>query len=387
MNSIKMKNKILITGGAGFIGSHLVEKLHLQYDIVVLDNLNPQIHGVDGNSYTFKSIQNKCEFIKGDVQNSEDWEKSLLTGANIIIHLAAETGTGQSMYESSRYVNANCMSTALMTDILNSKKYPIKKVILASSRAVYGEGKYVNSDNQITFPDLREEIDLENGHFECLDKKDKSVLKPLPTDELSRINPLSVYGLTKYFQENILQNVCFTLGIKYIALRFQNVYGPGQSLSNPYSGIISIFSNRIKQGKELFIFEDGLESRDFVYILDVIQSIDLALNNETIETGIYNVGSGIQTPVIDVARQLSNLIDPTIEIHVTGQYRKGDIRHNYADLSKIQNELGYSSHYSFEEGLNLFVAWAKNQELEQDNYEKSLLELSEKGLLTSKKQR
>ena len=382
-----MKNKILITGGAGFIGSHLVEKLHLQYDIVVLDNLNPQIHGVDGNSYTFKSIQNKCEFIKGDVQNSEDWEKSLLTGANIIIHLAAETGTGQSMYESSRYVNANCMSTALMTDILNSKKYPIKKVILASSRAVYGEGKYVNSDNQITFPDLREEIDLENGHFECLDKKDKSVLKPLPTDELSRINPLSVYGLTKYFQENILQNVCFTLGIKYIALRFQNVYGPGQSLSNPYSGIISIFSNRIKQGKELFIFEDGLESRDFVYILDVIQSIDLALNNETIETGIYNVGSGIQTPVIDVARQLSNLIDPTIEIHVTGQYRKGDIRHNYADLSKIQNELGYSSHYSFEEGLNLFVAWAKNQELEQDNYEKSLLELSEKGLLTSKKQR
>ena len=118
-----MKNKILITGGAGFIGSHLVEKLHLQYDIVVLDNLNPQIHGVDGNSYTFKSIQNKCEFIKGDVQNSEDWEKSLLTGANIIIHLAAETGTGQSMYESSRYVNANCMSTALMTDILNSKKF------------------------------------------------------------------------------------------------------------------------------------------------------------------------------------------------------------------------------------------------------------------------
>ena len=385
MNSIKMKNKILITGGAGFIGSHLVEKLHLQYDIVVLDNLNPQIHGVDGNSYTFKSIQNKCEFIKGDVQNSEDWEKALKTGANIIIHLAAETGTGQSMYESSRYVNANCMSTALMTDILNSKKYHIKKVILASSRAVYGEGKYVNNEAQILFPDLREEIDLENGLFECLNKNDKSLLKPLPTDELSRINPLSVYGLTKYFQENILQNVCFTLGIKYIALRFQNVYGPGQSLSNPYTGIISIFSNRIKQGKELFIFEDGLESRDFVYILDVIQSIDLALTNETIQTGIYNVGSGIQTAVIDVARQLSNLIDPTIEIHITGQYRKGDIRHNYADLSKIEQALGYSSKYTFEEGLNLFIEWAKNQELEQDNYEKSLLELSEKGLLTIKK--
>jgi dTDP-L-rhamnose 4-epimerase len=385
MNSIKMKNKILITGGAGFIGSHLVEKLHLQYDIVVLDNLNPQIHGVDGNSYTFKSIQNKCEFIKGDVQNSEDWEKALKTGANIIIHLAAETGTGQSMYESSRYVNANCMSTALMTDILNSKKYPIKKVILASSRAVYGEGKYVNNEGELLFPDLRDEMDLENGLFECLNKTDKTILKPLPTDELSRINPLSVYGLTKYFQENILQNVCFTLGIQYIALRFQNVYGPGQSLSNPYTGIISIFSNRIKQGRELFIFEDGLESRDFVYILDIVQSIDLALTNETIQTGIYNVGSGIQTAVVDVARKLSKLIDPKIEIHITGQYRKGDIRHNFADLTKIENELGYSSQYSFEEGLNLFVEWAKNQELEQDNYEKSLLELSEKGLLTIKK--
>jgi dTDP-L-rhamnose 4-epimerase len=380
-----MKNKILITGGAGFIGSHLVEKLHKQYDIVVLDNLNPQIHGSDGNSYTFKSIQNKCEFIKGDVQNIEDWKKALITGVNIIVHLAAETGTGQSMYESSRYVSANCMSTALLTDILNSKKFPIQKVILASSRAIYGEGKYLNNAGQIIFPDLRNEVDLENGIFECLNNDDKSILKPLPTDEISRINPLSVYGLTKYFQENILQNVCFNLGIKYIALRFQNVYGPGQSLSNPYTGIISIFSNRIKQGKEIFIFEDGLESRDFVYILDVIKSIHIALINESVQVGIYNVGSGIQTTVVDVARKLAKLIDPTIEIHITGQYRKGDIRHNFADLTKIENELGYSSEFSFEDGLNLFVDWAKNQELEQDNYEKSLLELSDKGLLTVKK--
>ena len=218
-----MQKKILITGGAGFIGSHLVNSLYKKYEIVVLDNLNPQIHGDGNNSYTFKSVEGKCEFIKGDVSNLEDWKTALNLGVDTIIHLAAETGTGQSMYESSRYVNANCMSTALMTDILNSKKYPIKKVILASSRAVYGEGKYVNNDGQLLFPDLRDEIDLENGLFECLNKTDKTILKPLPTDELSRINPLSVYGLTKYFQENILQNVCFTLGIKYIALRFQNV--------------------------------------------------------------------------------------------------------------------------------------------------------------------
>ncbi len=377
-----MKNKILITGGAGFIGSHLVNSLYKEFEIVVLDNLNPQIHGDGHTSYTLKSIEGKCEFIKGDVRNLEDWKTALNLGVDTIIHLAAETGTGQSMYESSRYVEANCMSTALLTDILNSKKYPIKKVILASSRAVYGEGKYVNQNGTIIYPDLRTEMDMQKGVFECLDVHDQSILTPLPTDELSRINPLSVYGLTKYFQENILQNVCFTLEINYLALRFQNVYGPGQSLSNPYTGIISIFSNRIKQGKDIFIFEDGLESRDFVYILDVIQSIQSALKNDTIRTGIFNVGSGIQTPVIHVAKSLAKLINPSIEISITGQFRKGDIRHNFADLAKIENQLGYKSDYSFESGLSLFVEWAKSQELEKDNYEKSLLELTERGILS-----
>ena len=380
-----MKGKILITGGAGFIGSHLVNALYQNFSVVVLDNLNAQIHGEEGNSFTYKSIEGKCQFIKGDVRNKKDWEQALNLGVETIIHLAAETGTGQSMYESSRYVEANCMSTALLTDILNSKKYPIKKVILASSRAVYGEGKYLNKGGSIIYPDLRNEIDMQNGIFECLDIKDQSELVPLPTDELSRINPLSVYGLTKYFQENILQNVCYTLGVNYIALRFQNVYGPGQSLSNPYTGIISIFANRIKQGKPIFIFEDGLESRDFVYILDVIQSIKSALINESISTGIYNVGSGIQTSVIDVANSLARLINPSIEISITGQFRKGDIRHNFAELTNIQKSLSYHSEYSFDAGLGHFVDWAKSQELELDNYEKSLLELSERGILTLKK--
>ena len=380
-----MKRKILITGGAGFIGSHLVNKLHNDFDIIVLDNLNTQIHGEAGNSFTYRSILGKCQFIQGDVRNSKSWEKALELGVDTIIHLAAETGTGQSMYESSRYVEANCMSTALLTDILNSKKYPIKKVIVASSRAVSGEGKYINDKGNIVYPDLRAESDMQNGIFECLNESDKSTLKPLPTDEISRINPLSVYGLTKYFQENILQNVCFTLDINYIALRFQNVFGPGQSLSNPYTGIISIFSNRIKQGKDIFIFEDGLESRDFVYIEDVIQSITLSLENLSIQTGIFNVGSGKQTAVIDVAKSLIKLIDPMVNVTVTGQFRKGDIRHNFADLTKIESQLGFKSEYSFESGLELFVEWAKSQELENDNYEKSLLELSERGILTQKK--
>jgi dTDP-L-rhamnose 4-epimerase len=385
MKSNSMSRKILITGGAGFIGSHLVNQLYKQYELVVLDNLNTQIHGEDGNSFTYRSIVGKCEFIKGDVQNLEDWEEALKLGVDTIIHLAAETGTGQSMYESSRYVNANCMSTALLTDILNSNKYPIEKIILASSRAVYGEGKYISSEGVIIFPDLRDELDMQNGIFECLNTADKTVLKPLPTDELSRINPLSVYGLTKYFQENILQNVCFTLGVKYIALRFQNVYGPGQSLSNPYTGIISIFSNRIKLGKDIFIFEDGVESRDFVYILDVIQSLELALKNTEISTGIFNVGSGVQTAVIDVAKKLADLINPSVQISVTSQFRKGDIRHNFADLEKIKHNLGFRPEYTFEKGLSLFVEWAQSQELEIDNYEKSLLELSERGILTEKK--
>ncbi len=378
------RRKILITGGAGFIGSHLVQSLFEKNDIVVLDNLNPQIHGE--NSYTYNTIKDKCFFIKGDVQNIEDSEKALNTGVDSIIHLAAETGTGQSMYESTRYEAVNCRGTALLTDILSSKKYNITKVILASSRSIYGEGKYISESNTVLYPNNRQEQDMANGLFECLHPLDKTPLIALPTDESSFINPLSVYGLTKYFQENILYTICFSSGIDYVALRFQNVYGPGQSLSNPYTGIISIFSNRIRQNKDIYIFEDGKESRDFVYIDDVISAIKLSLDNSIRGVRIYNVGSGEKTSVLAIAENLAKLINPKTNITITGQFRKGDIRHNFADLTNIKRDLGFEPKVDIALGLKWFVEWMLNQEVGNDGYEKSLEELNKKGLLSGNKQ-
>jgi dTDP-L-rhamnose 4-epimerase len=377
-----MSNRILITGGAGFIGSHLVNFLFEKgKDIVVLDNLSPQIHGVNGTSYTLASIQGKCQFIQGDVRSIEDWEKAL-EGVKTVIHLAAETGTGQSMYETGRYVAVNCQGTAILADLLNQSKYGIKQVILASSRAIYGEGKYDCPTHGTIFPENRTEKQLSSGQFECLCPNCKTQMKPMPTDESSRINPLSVYGLTKYFQENLLLSVCNALDLKYTALRFQNVYGPGQSLANPYTGIISIFANRIRQNKEVFIFEDGLESRDFVFVDDIVNSIWLAQENYDSKQSIYNVGMGKMTSVMEIAQTLKSLINPDSSISITGQYRKGDIRHNYADLSLISSSLDFNPKIDIKTGLEKFVSWLVVQEVANDGYEKSLQELQDKGLMT-----
>lgn len=376
-----MNKKVLITGGAGFIGSHLVNKLNLENaDVVVLDSLNPQIHANPESSYSYQSIKNKCSFILGDVRNSKDWENAL-NGIEIIVHLAAETGTGQSMYESSRYVEANCMGTAALADLLNNTNHSVQKVIVASSRSIYGEGKYQCEEHGIIFPENRSEVHLAKGIFDCCCPICEAPMSVLPTDESSRINPLSVYGLTKYFQENMLQNVCAALGIGFAALRFQNVYGPGQSLSNPYTGIISIFSNRIRQNKGVFIFEDGLESRDFVYVDDVVKAILLAMRENPSKHNIFNVGSGKMTTVLEIAETLREIINPGVEIKITGQYRKGDIRHNFADLSISRKELSFDPKTEIKSGLNQFVNWMLSQEIATDGYEKSLKELQDKGLL------
>jgi len=378
-----MAKRILITGGAGFIGSHLVNHLAPKgLDIVVMDNLNPQIHGSDGESYTLRSIAGKCTFIRGDVRNVADWEQAL-AGVDTVVHLAAETGTGQSMYETGRYVEANCSGTAVLADLLNQGRFGVSQVLVASSRSIYGEGKYSCGQHGVQYPENRTETQMAQGIFECCCPVCNEPMTPLPTDELARINPLSVYGLTKYFQENLMQSVCKALGMRYTALRFQNVYGPGQSLSNPYTGIISIFSNRIRQNKDIFIFEDGLESRDFVYVEDVVRSIALALEGTAETQEVFNVGMGKMTTVMEVAETLRALINPEATISITGQYRKGDIRHNYADMTRIAAALGFAPQVDVATGLGKFVAWMNAQEIATDGYERSLAELREKGLLSS----
>ncbi|NUG13282.1 NAD-dependent epimerase/dehydratase family protein, partial [Acinetobacter seifertii] len=347
-----MFKNVLITGGAGFIGSNLALKLVSKgYNVTVLDNLSPQIHGDNPqeSSPLFLSIKDKVNFILGTVTSKSDWELAL-KDQDAIIHLAAETGTGQSMYEVQKYVDVNINGTALMLDLLVNNSYPVKKVIVASSRSIYGEGKYISKELGVVYPTQRTADYMDQKDFE-VKYHGSSELELVATDEESKIHPSSVYGITKQNQEQMVLTVCSSMGIAGVAFRYQNVYGPGQSLKNPYTGILSIFSTQIKNGNKINIFEDGKESRDFVYIDDVVEATILGLEKEEANNQVFNVGTGIATSVLTVADQLVKNYNIDVPITISGNYRLGDIRHNYADLTKIKKYLGFEPKVSFEEGI------------------------------------
>ena len=374
--------RVLITGGAGFIGSNLaLYLLQKGYDVTVLDNLSNQIHGHDPekNSLLYNSIKSKGNFIRGTVTSRHDWEKAI-GDIDVIVHLAAETGTGQSMYEVSRYVDVNSGGTALMLDILANRKTTIQKVVVASSRAVYGEGKYLSAEFGAVYPAHRKAEDMDKGNFEVT-YPGASSLQLVATDEESKIHPSSVYGISKQNQEQMVMLVCQSLGIAAVAFRYQNVFGPGQSLSNPYTGILSIFSTLIKNKKAINIFEDGKESRDFVFIDDVINATILGLEKDEAIGEVFNVGSGVPTTVMEVAQQLVKFYGIDVPLQVTGNYRLGDIRHNYADISKIQRLLGFKPAVSFADGLKQFTDWVGKQEIRESRYDESVNEMKEKGLM------
>jgi dTDP-L-rhamnose 4-epimerase len=374
--------KVLITGGAGFIGSNL--SLHLlkkKYRVTVLDNLSKQIHGSlpQKTSPLFQSIVGKVNFIKGDVTSRKDWIKAI-SDNNIIVHFAAETGTGQSMYQIEQYTKVNIGGTALMLDILANNKTSVKKVIVASSRSIYGEGKYLNKKKQAVYPTQRNNDLMLQGFFEPTINNSKEKLELIATDEDSKIHPSSVYGITKQNQEQMIMTVCPSVGIDAVALRYQNVYGPGQSLTNPYTGILSIFSTLIKNNNAINIFEDGKESRDFIFIDDVIQATTLAIEKKAANNNVYNVGTGVPTSVIDVAKTLMKYYKKDVPYSITGNFRIGDIRHNYADINKIKSELGFQPKVNFDQGIKKFTQWVNSQTIQKSNYSKSLKEMKEKGL-------
>lgn len=376
--------RVLITGGAGFIGSNLAHKLtNKGYSVVVLDNLSKQIHGenpeIDSPLYLSLISNNKVKFIKGCVTSILDW-KIALEDVDAVIHLAAETGTGQSMYEIVKYADMNIKGTAIMLDLLTNKQHKVKKIIIAASRAIYGEGRYKCSIHGEVYPSERKDYDMSRGDFECKCPICNSELVLLSTIEESKIHPTSVYGITKQNQEQMALLVGKSIGIDVVSFRYQNVYGPGQSLKNPYTGILSIFSTQIKNGNNINIFEDGLESRDFVYIDDVVNATILGLERSEAAGLAFNVGSGKPITVKKVAKTLSKNFNSKVKINCVGNYRIGDIRHNYADISLANRVLGYIPQVSFDVGIARFCSWVNTQSVQKDNYTKSIEEMKCKGL-------
>lgn len=374
--------KVLVTGGAGFIGSNVALKLIAKgYSVVVLDSLSEQIHGSnpDQTSPLYLSIKDKVDFIKGDVCKREDWLKAL-DGVDYVIHLAAETGTGQSMYEIEKYVGTNIGGTALLLDILANTKHHVKRVVVAESRAIYGEGKYVCPSCGVVYPLERKDEDMSKGDFECKCPKCGGSVKLVGTTEGSNILPSSVYGITKQVQGQLVHLVCKSIGVESVSFRYQNVYGPGQSLSNPYTGILSIFSTRIKNGNGLNIFEDGKETRDFVFIDDVADATILGMEVPAANGHVFNVGTGVATDVLTVAHTLCDKYGIQVPITVSENYRLGDIRHNFADITLAKQILGFKPKWNFSDGIEQFVKWVNQQEVQEDNYEASIEEMKKKGL-------
>ncbi|MFV5694915.1 NAD-dependent epimerase/dehydratase family protein [Flavobacterium sp. LB3P122] len=374
--------KILITGGAGFIGSNVARILVKEgYEITILDNFLPQIHG--DKKELSDDLNGKVKLIIGDVANKETLYAAL-DGQDAVIHYAAETGTGQSMYAVSHYTNVNIQATANFCDYIINEVHQIQTVIVASSRSIYGEGKYNSLEYGTVYPSSRTFENVKESFEVCCPKSGKHNLEVEATDESSKIHPSSFYGITKQVQEQMIILATQLKNINGYALRYQNVYGQGQSLKNPYTGILSIFTRLALKNEEINIFEDGLESRDFVHINDVVAATISCLKLEKKGQHILNVGSGVPVNVLEVAQEIVSYLKSDSEIKISGAFREGDIRHNYADLKLINQVIGFEPKWNFKEGLHSFIDWALLQnDIPKDttDYIKSLGELKEKGLL------
>jgi len=373
---------ILITGGAGFIGAALAERLNSEgHDVRVLDSLSTQVHGEDPTmSPTLQLAQKNAEVVRGSVTTRSDLEEAL-GGVEVVVHLAAETGTGQSMYQIERYTHTNVGGTALLLDVLRNTHHDVRKVIVASSRSVYGEGKYHAEGLGDVYPGPRKDEDLRRGHYDPTICDYDGQLTLRATDEESRIRPSSIYAITKHTQEQLVMTACASMGISAVALRFQNVYGPGQSPNNPYTGILSIFSKQILTGERINIFEDGKESRDFVFIDDVVEAASRTIDASDADGQVVNVGSGVATSILEVVSSLFSAFGKKVPVDITGVYRLGDIRHNYADISKLRRLLGSQPKVDFSSGSKLFADWVTTQQLASNQYLHSLEELRARHLL------
>lgn len=366
--------KILVTGGMGFIGSHLVDELaRLGHSVVVFDNLEEQVHLGKKPDY----LNPNAEYIVGDVRDRDDFKKVLLD-CEIVFHQAATVGVGQSMYKIAHYIYTNDLGTANLLDILVNEKNKVKKLIVASSMSIYGEGAYNCSTCGDFAPMLRTEEQLKIKDWEIHCPRCSRAATPIPTGENKTPIPTSVYAFSKRHQEELCLLVGITYKIPTIALRYFNAYGPRQALSNPYTGVCAIFSARIKNNNRPFIYEDGLQTRDFIHISDIVSANILVMDNPKADYKALNVGTGRATSILEVAETLIKLHGKDIKPEIVNKYRAGDVRHCFADIFAIKS-IGFYSRVSFVEGIKDLVNWSKTA-IAEDKVESANKELEAKGL-------
>ena len=370
-----MQKKMLISGGAGFIGSHLCDKfLEKGYTVRVLDNMDEQVHGASCTRPDY--LNPEVELMIGDIRDPVAVKKAI-QGVDQVYHLAAKVGVGQSMYEIVNYTDVNNLGTATLLEALIEN--PVEKLVVASSMSIYGEGLYRNSSNQIIPGFERNLEDIKKGRWELYDNK-KEVLVPVPTHEKKTPILNSVYALSKYDQEQL----CLMTGRAYnfpvVALRFFNVYGTRQALSNPYTGVLAIFASRYLNGKPPVIFEDGEQKRDFIHVKDVVNALVLAGEKEQAVGRVYNIGSGNAYTVNYIAGSLAEVMGKeNIQPSLTGKYRAGDIRHCFADIALAEEELGFRPHVQLKDGLSELAIWLEGQQA-FDRVDIAGKELEKRGL-------
>lgn len=376
-----MSGIILVTGGAGFIGSHLVDALVVRgHEVRVLDNLDAQVHGParrEPAAILDHVEAGRVDFWRGDVRDAGVVARAL-EGVDAVFHQAAAVGVGQSMYRIVDYVSANALGAAVLLEAIVARKRPLRKLIVASSMSLYGEGRYRCPEHGAVSPALRSGEQLRRGDWEVHCPRCGAATAPVPTNESKPLQPTSVYAVTKRDHEELSLAIGRSYGIPTVALRYFNVYGPRQSLNNPYTGVAAIFSARLLNDSSPLVFEDGRQIRDFVHVSDIVRANLLALEKPEADGEVFNVGTGRALDLLDMVAALrSKLGGP--EPVITGRFRQGDVRHCYADIAHIRERLGYTAAVRFEDGIDDLAAWAAGQEA-LDRTEQAAAELTAAGL-------
>ncbi len=375
------RERVLITGGAGFVGSHLADALAAAgHDVLLLDNLEPQVHGAVAAGGRPPYLDPGHELVRADVRDPGAL-RPLLRRADVVFHLAAMVGVGQSMYEIARYTDVNTMGAANLLQLLVEERGNVRKLVVASSMSIYGEGAYTCPEHGRVAPRLRPTSQLETRDWDLHCPTCRAALTPIPTDEDKPLYPTSIYAINKRDHEEMTLSFGLAYGVPAVALRFFNIYGSRQALSNPYTGVAAIFSGRMLSGKAPLVFEDGRQQRDFVHVSDIVQACRLAMDRPEADNQVLNVGTGRPISVLRVAEILARELGWNGGVEVTEKFRAGDIRHCYADIARIQGLLSYEPKVSFEQGVGELVGWVADQQGVHNDVDGATQQLAALGLV------